>query len=130
MSLRFSDRQLTVLDDCVSSEFAALSDRPIGGCALHHESCCHVCSWRCFLLSNCLNIFAAMVSTVGLSASFIEILREHFSFVFDPSYLSHNGSQHRDIDFYEMYSGQGHLNRAVAEALDSLVTHVHRTCHA
>ena len=60
-------------------------------------------------------MFVAMVSTAGLSQCFIDILRAECPFVFDAAYLDPRGSQHRDLDFFEQYSGAGNLWKGVAQ---------------
>ena len=64
-------------------------------------------------------LFGAMVSYAGLPQYFIDILEDHCPFVRDPIYLHPDGCHYRDKDFYEMYSGVGHLWQAVC--LDSCV---------
>ena len=59
-----------------------------------------------------------MVSTLGLPQYFVDILHEHCPYVFEPDYLDPNGSQHRDLDFFEQYSGVGNLWRGVAQVTE------------
>ena len=56
-----------------------------------------------------------MISTWGLPQYFIDILQEHCSFLFEASYLDPAGCRHRDLDFFEQYSGVGNLWRGVAQ---------------
>ena len=54
-----------------------------------------------------------MVSFAGLPQYFVDLLEVHCPFVREPDYLNPNGSHHRDIDFCEMFCGQGNLWQAV-----------------
>ena len=57
-----------------------------------------------------------------LSNEFVSVLREHYPFVFRPNYMM-IGSEHRYLDFYEMFAGQCRLSLSV-ESVPWLANHV------
>ena len=63
-----------------------------------------------------------MVSVADLSNEFVSVLREHYSFVFRPTYMM-IGSQYRHLDFFEMFAGSCRLSLSV-EAVPRLANDI------
>ena len=56
-----------------------------------------------------------MVSREAFSASFLQLLEEAAPQVFTAEYMA-EGTEHRFVDFFEVYAGRARLSNAVQEA--------------